>query len=239
MEVLNIAVLDDEGEFVKGLQSKLAVFFAGREDAGFNLIQFSSCDSFIGSGKTIYDIIFLDTMFPPAGGMETAKVIREVDDDVLIIFFTGISGLYVNGYEVSAFEYLRKDISYEDFAAVMDRALAAIRKADTCKFHAGSGDKVKVLSSREIVYVEVFTHDIVFHTMAGDAYHARNSLKNISSMLSRHHFVYAHRCYLINLRYVKEVIGNTVICGNETIKIGGKYKKALLAAVSEYFNRQS
>ncbi len=239
MEVLNIAVLDDESEFAKGLQNKLAVFFASKEKTGYNLITFPDSDSFIGSGKAIYDIIFLDAMFPALGGLETAKRIRAIDDDALIIFFTGMAGVYVNGYEVSAFDCLKKDISCEDFAAVMDRALAAIKKKDTCKFLAGSGDKVKVLNSREIVYVEVFTHDIVFHTMEGEAYHARNSLKNISAMLAKHHFVYAHRCYLINLRHVKEVKGNTVICGNETIKIGGKYKKALIEAVSEYFNQQS
>ncbi len=232
METLNIAVLCEQYDDVQILKGYLDKYFLPRNVA-YNYMVYPDVALFLDSYGTIYDIIFLDAKVRDMGGLETARRIREIDENAVIIFLGGLEG-NIHGYEVSALDVLILGITYDKFVPVMDRAMAQVRKVDGCRILVGARDKMKVLNVNDIVYVEVFTHDVVYH-LEDASYRSRNSLKNISGMLAKHHFVYAHRCYLVNLRFVKEVSGNTVICGKESIKIGGMYKKGLLDAVKEYF----
>ncbi len=233
METLNIAVMSERNDDVQILKGFLDKYFLPR-NVSYNLMVFPDVALFLDSYGTMYDIIFVEADVRDMGGLETARRIREIDDNIVIIFLGGLEG-DIHGYEVSALDVLILGITYEEFVPVMDRAMEQVRKVDGCKILVGTRDKMKVLNVNDIVYVEVFTHDVVYH-LENAAYRSRNSLKNISGMLAKHHFVYAHRCYLVNLRYVKEVSGNTVICGKESIKIGGMYKKGLLDAVKAYYN---
>ena len=71
---------------------------------------------------------------PLAGldGLETAKRIRAADRDMTIIFFTNYIQYALEGYEVQAYRFLLKPLSYDQFSAVVGKArieLLARRKA--------------------------------------------------------------------------------------------------------------
>ncbi|MCD8295299.1 MAG: LytTR family DNA-binding domain-containing protein [Clostridia bacterium] len=233
--MLNIAVLDDDESFVDELRENLKAFF-GSKGMEFNFIRFTDGAAFLSKYKPIYDIVFMDICMPYMSGLETARRLREIDDDVMLIFISRMAGYSINGYDVSAFDFIVKPMDYASFALKMERTIPVLKRKSGYKFMIGGGDSLKVLDSKDIYYVEVFTHDIVFHTADG-SFHSRNSLKNINSILEKYDFVHAHRCYLVNLRHVKAITSDSVVCGNETIKIGRTYKKSLLAAIANYYNQ--
>ena len=54
------------------------------------------------------------------------KKLREIDNNVLVIFVTNLAQYAVNGYEVDAFDFLVKPVSYYNLVLKINRALERI-----------------------------------------------------------------------------------------------------------------
>ena len=65
--------------------------------------------------KFQFDIIFLDIEMKTLNGVETAKKIRNVNKDIIIIFVTGYSEYVYEGYDVHAFNYILKPYKKKDY----------------------------------------------------------------------------------------------------------------------------
>ncbi len=69
-----------------------------------------------------YDILFLDIDMDGMNGIETAKILREKDKNVKIIYVTSYAE-YVNyAFAVHAFAYLLKPVSQEQVKAQVQEA---------------------------------------------------------------------------------------------------------------------
>ena len=94
----------------------------------FKVCAFEDGDSIIGSYRAQYDVILMDIQMAFVDGMTAAREIRELDDQVLIIFITSLASYAVKGYEVDALDYVLKPVSYFAFAKSMGRALERLRR---------------------------------------------------------------------------------------------------------------
>jgi two-component SAPR family response regulator len=70
-------------------------------------------------GKEPVDVMFLDIQMPEVNGMEFSQIIGT---DTRIIFTTAFSEYALDGYKVSAIDYLLKPISYSDFLTAANKA---------------------------------------------------------------------------------------------------------------------
>ncbi len=59
-----------------------------------------------------YDIVFMDIELPGINGMEAAHRLREIDQQVILIFVTNMAQFAVKGYEVDALDYIIKPAQY-------------------------------------------------------------------------------------------------------------------------------
>ena len=62
-------------------------------------------------------LLFLDIQMPELSGIEFAKILPS---DTKIIFTTAFQQYAIDGYKVSAIDYLMKPISYDDFLKAAD-----------------------------------------------------------------------------------------------------------------------
>jgi DNA-binding NtrC family response regulator len=72
-----------------------------------------------------YHLVVLDLMMPKMDGVEVLERIRNVDDDVAVVIFTGYPSLEtaVKSMKLDAVDYLRKPFNPDEFREVLERVM--------------------------------------------------------------------------------------------------------------------
>ena len=73
--------------------------------------------------RPVYDIVFLDVEMKHLDGMETARRIRALDADVVLIFITNMAQYAIKGYAVGALDYVLKPVPYFAFSQQLQKAV--------------------------------------------------------------------------------------------------------------------
>ncbi|MGL5353113.1 MAG: LytR/AlgR family response regulator transcription factor, partial [Clostridium sp.] len=110
----NIAICEDEKLQANKLIDMLNKY-EKNENTKFNIDYFESGELLISEGYEKYHIILMDVQMNELSGIETAKLIRETNKNVKIIFITSMEKYWAEGYKVSAYRYLLKPIIEELF----------------------------------------------------------------------------------------------------------------------------
>ena len=112
--VIRIALVEDDKVYMQQIREYLGRY---EEDTGreFSVQMFPDGEDITEDYHAEYDIIFMDIQMQFMDGMTAAEKIREKDHGVVIIFLTSMVSYAVKGYEVEAFDYIVKPVSYEIF----------------------------------------------------------------------------------------------------------------------------
>lgn len=231
--MINVAIVEDEKNASDLIISYIHKFET-ETDIKFNIVHFADPVGFLANYSSNYDIVFMDIELPELNGMDVAKKIRVIDKSVTLIFVTNMSQFAVNGYEVGAFDYIVKPVSYYNFILKLKRALGHIKMNEVKKIIISTEQGTVCLTSSQIKYVEVMNHDLIFHCFDKN-YTAYGSLKKVEELLAGNHFVRCNNCYLVNLRYVIAVDGLSLSIDNETLRISHTKKTAFMKALADYF----
>ena len=102
------------------------------------------------------NLVFLDIQMPELSGIEFAKILPA---ETKIIFTTAFSQYAIEGFKVSAIDYLLKPISYEDFFNAASKALEHFIKSEKAdnksKFVFVKSDyQLQRIQFDDILYVE-------------------------------------------------------------------------------------
>ena len=229
---MKVAIVDDELEMRQIMTDYVKRF---GEEAGIDLetVTFESGELFLKDYKMIYDIIIFDIDMPGINGIDTARKLRETDSNVTIIFVTNIAQYAINGYEVDAVDYILKPVSYYDFSMKFHRtvAKAAQKKEHIIKIETAEGTRKLRLPA--LVYVEVLSHYLYFHTTKRD-YRSRGNISDVEKELEKYNFVRIHRSYIVNLRYVNKVLSKEVTVGDKVLPVSRNYKEKLKEEYLKY-----
>ena len=88
------------------------------------------------------------------------------------------------------------------------------------------------LQVRKIYYVEVDGHYLNWHTR-DQVYRSLGTLKSIDQQLPES-FCAISRWHVVNMQYVRSVVGDDVLVEGEKLHIGRSYKQKFLQAYAEY-----
>lgn len=180
-----------------------------------------------------YTAVFMDIEMPYMNGLSVAKKLREKDEYVSIIFVTHMAQYAIKGYEVNAIDYVVKPVAYGTFSDKLKKAIKANEKYTDYNFIVAKKDGKIRLQTSAIYYVEVTDHKLVYHTVNGNIENS-GSLNAVERELSKYCFSRCNTCYLVNLRFVKELYENTVVVGGDALAVSRSRKKQFFSDIAAY-----
>ncbi len=231
---MRIALIDDAPEIRAQLSEYVKRF--GRENAvHLETAEFPSGDALLKGYNPIYDLLVFDIDMPGTNGMDTARQVRKMDENVVILFITNIAQYAINGYEVEAVDYVLKPVSYYDFSLKMKRALRQVRKRQEDRLLLDTRQGPVQLDVQDILYVEVLDHYLSYHTK-DESYQVRGSFREHIPVLQEHHFSRCHKSYMVNLAHVKNIRSSGVVLDDLVIPIGRTYKDSLMEEFLQFLH---
>ncbi len=162
--MIRIAIVEDEKENRRLLREYLDRFAAEKGEK-LSVTEFIDGVQIAFDHTGEFDLIFLDIEMPGMNGMDAAEKLREKDENVMLIFVTNMAQYALKGYEVQAFDYVLKPLSYKSFSVKFGRALKEIksRGAGGRQIALQNKDGLHRVNISEIRYVEVMNHDLIYH----------------------------------------------------------------------------
>ncbi len=234
----------EDDESVKEQIAEYLVRYSKEKNLEYSLTWFESAEAFLASAELdSYKMLFLDILLPNMNGMDCAKEIREVNDEIIIIFVTVLSNYAIKGYEVDASDYIIKPFNYGEFISRFEHVLIRKRKKSGVTIQVKSDQGDTVINVKDIYYVDVVDHDITYHTTHGH-YRVHGSLSANQDILLENDFFKCIRYCLINLQYVVLLNEDEVVISigqkGETKKIPLRRgaKKELVLALDRYYKKR-
>ena len=207
--VYRVAIVDDSSIDAEYVQSMLNAWTQARQ-AGVQAQRFASAENFLFryAEDKAWDILLLDIEMGVMDGVSLAKKIRQDNESVQIVFITGFADYISEGYEVSALHYLMKPVKQEKLFAVLDRAVAAMKKTERVILLPMNGEMLRI-SVSQVQYVEAFSHAVAIATQT-DTIQVKMPISEIEKMLGEG-FVRCHRSYLVGLKHISRISKSEVI----------------------------
>lgn len=153
--------------------------------------------------KKQFDLVFLDIQMEGMNGMDTARAIRELQPDMVLIFVTGSKEYVFEAFDVSAFHYLLKPLEETKFMEVLKRAIGESRKCRAEKQkRLFIRTKNLTIDQKDILYIESRGKKVDIHTRK-ETFSIYGAMSELETQLGES-FYRCHRGYLVNMAYITE-----------------------------------
>lgn len=233
--MLKVVIVEDEDEAAEVLCSFLDKY-AAEKNENIRYVRYKCTTDFL-SGYNGADIVFMDiNIMNDMNGIKAAHKLRQADSVVTLIFITSFEQFAVKGYEVEAFDFIVKPVSYPDFALRMNRVLKHVQKERQDTINIKNEGQFIIASVRDIKYVEVMRHKMLFH-MTDGIVESTGTLREMEDALTDKYFVRCNKCYLVNLRHVRGMDGSFVNVDGELLLVSRPRKKDFLSALNRYLSK--
>ena len=192
------------------------------------------------------DLIFVDINMPDMTGVE---FVQSLDVKAMVIFTTAYAEYAIEGYKLSAIDYLLKPFGLKDITRAAEKAQSlyellqlqqqVLNESEQNEESAESTDegvlsihadrKTHLVKAANIVYLESAGEYVRLHLADGTKLVTLFRLKNMESELQSLQFMRVHRSYIINLAHISGYTKGRVFLSNEDyVPIGDNYKEQFL-----------
>lgn len=181
------------------------------------------------------DLIFLDIQMRLLDGLHTAERLRQMDENVGLIFLTTLTQYGLEGYKYQATNYIIKPLKYVRLKAELDRFLEHRKRDDTPSLVIANDTGKYKVPLKSIRFVETFNRNLMFHTEQKNII-SYKSMKEAERELSDKGFVRCHTNYLVNLFYIKGVkkLDIELITGDH-IPVSQPKRKEFMEKLTDYW----
>ena len=229
--MIDIAIVEDNREQAAALESHIKTYAADHK-LSVSVSIFYEPITFLEKYSPFH-IVYMDIMMPMLNGMDAAKLLREKDEKVILIFVTTMRQYAIQGYEVSAADFVVKPVSYPEFALKFTKVLSRLDQSSVPTVFIRTESSFVRLLPRDIRYVEVRGHHCVYHTGNGE-YRQYQTMKAAEAALNEHGFARCNNFLLVNLAHVDRVEGMNVHIGSEVLQISHPRRKAFFEAFAQF-----
>ncbi len=198
---MRIAICDDEQRICDLIKNTIERYYSARE-LDFDIRVFYSGEEVLHQDLAAIDVLFLDVDMPGKNGMEVARLIREKNKEMLIVFMTAYSEFVFESFKVDAFRYLLKPVECQAFQETLDAISHKFEeKQDVLTFQFQN--EIFHIRYADIIYIEGM-RDKIWIYCKEQTYRWRGTMKYLTDLLENKHFFQVHRSYIINMEKIKK-----------------------------------
>ena len=223
--IINCAIIDDE-PLAAGLLKSYA-----EKTPFLNLI--GTYGSAVEAMKELRNnpvhLLFLDIQMPELSGIEFAKILPK---ETKVIFTTAFEQYAIEGYKVSALDYLMKPVSYEEFLKAANKALdwfCVSQKRQTYAadrfMYVKSDYKLVRVALDDILYIEGLKDYIRIYLADGQKVMSLMNMKKMEDYLPRPEFLRTHRSYIVHMSKAEAIERFRIVFGDQYLPISDSYKE--------------
>ncbi|ADB41105.1 LytR/AlgR family response regulator transcription factor [Spirosoma linguale] len=175
------------------------------------------------------DLIFLDINMPDLTGLDFAQV---VGNKSLVVFTTAYPEYALQGFELSALDYLLKPIAFGRFMQAANKAyerLSGDSKKSPFVFVKDGYDWVRI-NLDELQYVESEGNYLTFQETGKKAL-TRMTITEAIDLLPADQFMRVHKSYIVALDRIEKIERHQLTIGKAQIPLAGSYRDELLERV--------
>jgi len=180
------------------------------------------------------DLVFLDIEMPGLSGIELLKTVK--DHISIAVFVTSHPEFALEGFELSALDYILKPVTADRFSYTAKRiadywdmkqksaAYEVLFEKESLTIKDGH-TQVK-LPQEDIIYLEAM-QDYTKVVTEKKNYLTLTTLTGFLEKFSNNNFLRVHQSYAVAVKKIKELHHNKIVCGDITIPIGKTYRSAV------------
>lgn len=230
--MIKAIAIDDEPPALKVIEN----FCSKTEDIQLEKIFTMPAEALKYLRKFPADLVFLDIQMPSINGIEFYKTIRQ---ETMVIFTTAYSEYAVEGFNVSAVDYLLKPFTLKRFQQAVAKAAEYYNykkqgNTEIPKYIFIRADySLLKIALTDIVYIEGLDDYLKIHLTNSNPVVARMTMKTMLEKLPASDFVRVHRSYIVPFNRIESYRNKTITIAGEEIPTGSSYEEHFL----KYFNK--
>ena len=199
-----IAVCDDESVICRTIYGMIKDI-SKLIDIRFETDCFSSGEELCDEMKSNpYDLIFLDIELPRMNGVAVGKYIRESlnNETVQIAYISSKQQYAMELFESRPINFLIKPITSEKILTIIEKLLK-LHAVDTQIFKFKVRQEFIKLPMSEIIYLSSSGRTVTLVSL-DKSYTFYGTLEDIYNEIKNRHFLYIHKSFIVNYRYVRQ-----------------------------------
>lgn len=226
MNTYKLIVIDDEEP-----ARRLAENFASRIPSLELVNSFASASTaleFLQNNEV--DIVLADISMQGINGIEFARI---KPGKSKIVFATAHEKYALEGFNLSAIDYLLKPYSFDRFSQALEKTInqikmeTAFQEKDAVIYCKINYSNYPVYLS-QILFIESINNNLVIHLENGEQLSFRESLKSIIVQLPADQFIRIHRSYIVHLNKVTHYSRNKVVLAGHEFPVSDNYRSHFL-----------
>lgn len=227
-----IAVCDDEKAMLRQLSLYLEQIQKESGDQ-YEIYYYSSAEELLAHMPRQVQVILLDISMGDLSGMDCARLLRKEGVEAEIFFVTSMTEYALGGYEIHAFAFLEKPVTYSELKRNLSECFSRIDKKRRSVLPIISQNGTELLPVEDILYAEVYQHETSFSLRSGRKITSILQLSEVESRLSKQGFFRCHRSYLVNMQAVSRINPSGLTLTDGSVIPVSKYRyKEFLSAYS-------
>ncbi len=184
-------------------------------------------------GKFPVDLIFLDIQMPSVLGVDFAQ---QIPKHIAVIFTTAHSQYAVEGFNLSAVDYLLKPFSFERFEQAIKKnqiQRKPTQEATTTQTISIRADYSLIpVALNTIKLIEGLDDYIKIHVDNRSPIVARMTMKGILQKLPESQFIRIHRSYIVPIHLIESMRNKVLLVAGRELPVGSSYEQLVKAQIA-------
>lgn len=200
---IKIAICDDINEMCVCIENKVEGILKNKS-IGYEIDIFNSGEELCRMLDEIrYDLIFLDIEFPKMDGIEIGKYIREIKKDNItqIVYVSGRKKYAMELFQVRPIDFIVKPLEDKQLERVIDIYIDIMGGMKNFFEYRKSYSHKKVELYKIMYFIRDNRKVTVVTSEEKDAFY--ESLEKVYERVKNYGFLFIHKSYIVNYRYIK------------------------------------